>query len=288
MTTLLVDSDVPSHVRREHILTGYRPLLREDQSLLRAFLSGLFTVHNETLNVWSHMLGVVWAAERLHWLVHVPPESLAPAAPVGMRTSVGVFLVTALFCLGSSVAAHLYAPIVSREPSNALWRLDSYGICLLIAGSYLPGMTFGFRCLPGWRFFYLSLVFVLLLVGAWGSATAEAGRKNLAETLRVGSLSASVAFGLVPVTHFCCVAPSDELSVFLAPALLMLALYAGGFCFYASAMPERLRPGQFDYRGGSHLMWHLGVLGAVASWEHGARQMLLHRDASVCEGWAVG
>ena len=53
-------------------------------------------------------------------------------------------------------------------------------------------------------------------------------RRSVAERLRVGSLVASVAFGLVPLTHFCCVAPRDEVDIFLPPLLKMFALCTRG------------------------------------------------------------
>lgn len=284
-STLVVDSEVPPHVRRLHILTGYRPLVQSDQSLLVASVTGLFTLHNETLNVWSHLLGVVWAFTRLHWLAMLPPHAVGHTAPEGMRTSVALFLLSAVFCLGISVAAHLFAPIMSREPSLGLWRFDSFGICLLIGGSYLPGLSFGFRCRPAWRQAYSLIVGALLLAGAITSVTAETGRPGLLERARVCILVASVAFGLLPLAHFGALAPSDEISLFVPPILHMFFWYLFGFGFYGSAIPEALRPGQWDLRGGSHLMWHLAVLAAVMSYEHGVQAMLMHQDSQQCEGW---
>ena len=284
-SALLVDVDTPAHVRRVYVLTGYRPLMKKEESLLKASMVGLFTLHNETLNVWSHLIGVVWALLRVLWLVNLPSEALSATMPEGMRTSVGLFLSTAIFCLGASVTAHLFAPIVSREPSIKLWRVDSYGICVLIGGSYVPALQFGFRCRPGWRNMYSGLVLMMLLAGAWGSATAEAGRRNLAERVRVGSLVFTVVFGLVPLTHFCSLAPSDEVAIFMPPILRMLIIYGVGFVFYGSGFPESLRPGGWDLKGGSHLLWHLAVLSAVRCFDGGVETMLLHSDDYVCQGW---
>ena len=284
-SALVVDSEVPPHARRNHILTGYRPIVQTDQSLIRASFRGLFSLHNETLNVWSHLLGVGWAVMRLQWLTTLPADAVGATAPEGMRMSVGLFLLTAIFCLGISVIAHLLAPIVNREPSLALWRVDSFGICVLIGGSYLPGLAFGFRCRPAWRGAYSTIVGVLLLAGALTSVTAETGRGGTLERLRVCTLCSSVLFGLVPLCHFCMLAPSDETAIFVPPLLHMFFFYILGFFFYASAVPESLNPGRWDLRGGSHFMWHLAVLSAVVAYERGVQAMLLHKDAQACEGW---
>lgn len=46
-----------------------------------------------------------------------------------------------------SATFHLLAPISVRA-YELLYRLDLLGICLLIAGSYIPGLYYGFQCIP--------------------------------------------------------------------------------------------------------------------------------------------
>lgn len=239
---LVCDTEIPSHVRRSHILAGYRPLLQSDESLTRNAFYGLLSIHNETLNVWSHLCGALWALLQLRWAANLPDNAMA--ADASARTSVCIFLVTAAFCFAVSSAAHLVAPIVSsRVLSMGLWRLDSFGICLLVGGSYLPGMHFAFRCQPGWRFTYNSVALLVLVVAGCTSAMAE-GRPGIIERVRVGSLVLSVAFGVVPLTHFCLVAPRDEVVAFLPPVARMFLFYGVGFFFYGSAFPESLQPGK--------------------------------------------
>lgn len=54
------DVDVPSLFRERFILSGYRPV---GQSW-RCYVLSLFQVHNETLNVWSHLLAAVCVVMR--------------------------------------------------------------------------------------------------------------------------------------------------------------------------------------------------------------------------------
>ena len=128
---------------------------------------------------------------------------------------------------------------------------------------------------------------LLLLCGACASASAETGRPGLVERLRVGSLVASVAFGLVPLAHFCLVAPSDEVAIFFPPVMQMFVFYGLGFVFYGSAMPESLQPGLWDLRGGSHFLWHMCVLAAIASYDNGAQTMLLYHEQVACQSWPM-
>ena len=135
---------------------------------------------------------------------------------------------------------------------------------------------------------YSIIVVGLLVIATIGSALASVGRPHetpIAERMRVGGLACGVAFGLVPLAHFYMIAPDDEVAIFLPSVLYMLACYFIGFLFYSTGLPESVRPGMFDLRGGSHLLWHVAVLAAIRHWDAGVWNMLLHKDSEVCQGW---
>ncbi|KAK1880426.1 Membrane progestin receptor alpha [Dissostichus eleginoides] len=52
MPGTLKESEVPTYFRERYVSTGYRPL---NQNWRYYFLS-LFQRHNETINVWTHLL----------------------------------------------------------------------------------------------------------------------------------------------------------------------------------------------------------------------------------------
>ena len=58
--TLLTRDRAPEHSRYDYILYGYRKTMRP-----RAALGSLFKMHNETFNVWTHLLGLVWCVNKL-------------------------------------------------------------------------------------------------------------------------------------------------------------------------------------------------------------------------------
>jgi adiponectin receptor len=49
----------------EFILSGYRINFTTSKSILRS----LFLLHNETINVWSHILGVLFFISLLAWTI---------------------------------------------------------------------------------------------------------------------------------------------------------------------------------------------------------------------------
>lgn len=54
------DTEVPPLFRKPFIVSGYRPVGQR----WRCYVLSLFQVHNETINVWSHLLAAVCVAIR--------------------------------------------------------------------------------------------------------------------------------------------------------------------------------------------------------------------------------
>ena len=78
----------PPHVRSEFVLYAYRPTCTS----WRPAVLTLFRLHNETLNIWSHLLGAAWVCAMLH-------ETLSMAVTdEGQRLATVLFLLSALFC----------------------------------------------------------------------------------------------------------------------------------------------------------------------------------------------
>ena len=78
----------PPHVRSEFVLYAYRPTCT---SWWPAVLT-LFRLHNETLNIWSHLLGAAWVCAMLL-------ETLSmTVTDEGQRLATVLFLLSALFC----------------------------------------------------------------------------------------------------------------------------------------------------------------------------------------------
>ena len=85
----------PPHVRSEFVLYAYRPTCTS----WRPAVLTLFRLHNETLNIWSHLLGAAWVCAMLL-------ETLSmTVTDEGQRLATVVFLLSALFC---TVASALY------------------------------------------------------------------------------------------------------------------------------------------------------------------------------------
>ena len=135
-----------------HIHAHYR---RASYSYARSFAS-IFYLHNETVNIWSHLIPATLSLPSAAVLYSVlkPRYDKATFADV---IAMSCFFIGALLCLGMSAAFHTlsnHSPNVSR-----MWhQLDYAGIACLIAGSFIPSVYYGFWCHQYKQMLYWSMV----------------------------------------------------------------------------------------------------------------------------------
>lgn len=150
--TLLWD-DLPAW-RRDNafIRSGYRQI----RASYRHSLRSLFYLHNESVNIWSHLVGAVVAVAGALYLHHaIHPRYASAAAPDVLVFS--CFFGGAVLCLGMSATFHA---LIDHSEQVARWgnKLDYTGIVALIVGSYVPALFYGFFCRPTLLTVYLGLV----------------------------------------------------------------------------------------------------------------------------------
>lgn len=221
----------------------------------------------------SHLLGCAYFAHRARQLACggrgsefagslLADRSPSPA-PTAPRWPLYVFLAGACTCLLISAVCHTLC-CVSRRVNAKIWRVDYSGICLLIAGSFYPPVSYSFTCHPRWRVFYLGLIsaaacatLTMCLADRFAGPSWRAARAL--------TFSALGGFGIVPILHqsFFLWSPAPmprRLGQAVLWELLMGVLYLSGAYLYARRIPERFRPGAFDYFFHSHsALRHGGV-----------------------------
>lgn len=123
-----------------HIYRGYR---KASYSYARSFTT-IFHWHNESVNIWSHLVPgtlSIPAGVSLYKILQ-PRYDRASIADV---YAMSCFFLGAAFCLGMSAVFHT---LCNHSPNVAkFWnQLDYVGIALLIAGSFVPSVYYGFWC----------------------------------------------------------------------------------------------------------------------------------------------
>ena len=192
---LLPIEQAPPYARSQYILYWYRPKMKPMSGALT-----LFRLHNETLNIWSHLLGAIWVCAMLMDTCSMPDAAVRNE---GQRHATVVYLLTALFCTFSSALYHLFGGILSPRTYRRLFNLDINGISVVIAGSYYPGLLFAFRCNPAAWYFYSCTTASLLVVVSY------AVNFDVRDSTRVMTQVLLVVFGLAPSIHWGVITPPE-------------------------------------------------------------------------------
>ena len=125
----------------EYIQTAYRPI----SNSYRACLLSIFHLHNETGNIYSHLLATAWM---LAVPVYLRPLALShyPAASADDGVLFGLFFLGGATCFSLSTAYHLVSSH-SHAVHDVYHRLDLLGISAVTAGCFPPGTWYNFPCL---------------------------------------------------------------------------------------------------------------------------------------------
>lgn len=152
-TGLLDSHKVPLWYRHnDYIRTGYRPVTAS----VRRCLNSLGYMHNETVNIYTHLIPATAALLGNGVLA----SYFAARFPNASKTDQAIFhvyLTTSLVCFGISSTYHT---LLCHSPYyNDLWgRLDYVAIVFQILGSFVSGIYVGFYCEPLLQRIYWSMV----------------------------------------------------------------------------------------------------------------------------------
>ena len=150
---LLGRHEVPSWCSHNpFLLTGFRPISESVQQCVES----LGYVHNETVNIYSHLVPAAITFTRAAF-IHLYFRAHYPNALWVDQLAFYLHLGVSTFCFTVSTTYHVSLSH-SEFYANFWGRLDYVAILLQLVGSGMSGTHFGFYCQPGLRQFYLPLV----------------------------------------------------------------------------------------------------------------------------------
>ena len=253
---LITYEDLPQPWRvNPHIVKGYRFSENKFDCLKSAF-----NFSNETVNIWSHAIGLVIV---LSIAFYFYPSSVN----FSQSNKADVFFAAAFFfaackCLVCSCLWHTMSSISEQILMERFACVDYTGISLLIAASIMTTEYTAFYCEPASRWLYLSLTATLGVAGVILPWHPTFNRSDM-NWVRVAFYVSLAATGFTPVFQLSIMRSPAWAWSFYAPILKSIAVYLTGAIVYAGQIPERWLHGWFDYAGGSHNIWHLAVLGGI-------------------------
>lgn len=133
--------DLPHWMQdNQHIHGSYRQASYSYSKSIQSILHW----HNESVNIWSHLVPATLTLPAALILYNILQPRYAQASLADI-IAMSCFFIGATVCLGMSASYHT---VSNHSPSVAkFWnQLDYAGISMLIAGSFIPSVYYGFWC----------------------------------------------------------------------------------------------------------------------------------------------
>lgn len=257
---LLRVDQAPTYMREDSITTGYRKKLS-----YKACFSSWFWIHNETLNIWTHLIGFGIFVCCLFWVIWSPPRqvnSILELIPLIVQ------LLSYMACMLSSTLFHTFS--CHSEDVHKYWRYtDHFGILAALFGTYVSLISNTFTCFPPWKYVHLSVVIALFIwVILFKCISTKKKSSNCEIPLDIFIYVAT--YSAVPIAHWAWLQGGIMQPVVLAKLQqIIIPFIAGtiGLFFYVTHFPERIfKAGSVDIVGSSHQIWHVLIWLGMALW----------------------
>ncbi|XP_074895783.1 progestin and adipoQ receptor family member 3 isoform X2 [Buteo buteo] len=244
-----------------YITDGYRAYLPS-----RLCLKSLFILSNETVNIWSHLLGFL-----LFFTLGIYDlTAILPAAGASREDFVicSVCLFCFQVCMLCSVGYHLFCCHRSEKTSRRWMALDYAGISIGILGCYVSGVFYAFYC---------NNIHPSYLTQQW-------------HRLRSIIFCSVSGYGIIPTIHWIWLNGGIGASIvqeFAPRVVVMYFIAAVAFLFYISKVPERYFPGQLNYLGSSHQVWHILAVVMLYWWHQSTVYIMQYRHSKPCPAYSA-
>ncbi|EEB07006.1 hemolysin-III family protein [Schizosaccharomyces japonicus yFS275] len=254
---LLTIDEVPVDWQNNpYILRGYR-FYQSKRRCVKSILSW----HNETVNIWSHMLGMfVFAGICL--FLH-PNTQWWTDLPLSNRLIALVFLLAAVKCLACSTIWHTFASLANLKAMHRAACMDYLGISVLIAASIMSVEFYGFSCFPKMRNVFLFFTGSLGVIGIY-TPWKDWFNDNKYRHVKIAFFVGLACSGFAPLLTMIHMRGFYYTMWILRYVMYSIACYCFGVTLYAFNFPERAFPGVFDNLGNSHQWWHFMIVCGVS------------------------
>ena len=249
---------VPKVMWEQDVLTGYRPI----QEPWIYYIKSMFWIHNETGNIWTHLVAPLFSLILVYHCSHEIDFSTDISAHGFL-----VFIISANIMQLLSAIAHL---VHSRSVLThyIMFSLDYSGIALFGYGQgimlyYCSGDAL-FYTIVGKSFRFIVSLFALNATVCMVMARTVLDNVDLRRTLLlVGGGGLLLVVGQFPIffREYGCIIQGSHLCykenmyhhILVHFIAILVALS------FSLHLPEKAYPGKFDIWGGSHQLFHIVV-----------------------------
>ena len=253
---LLEWDELPDWQRdNEYVLSNYRPA----SFSLRTSFESLGAVHNETINIYSHVFGATLFFGLPYALYRLVPDRMAmaqmPDVVVFSTFFLGVAICFFLSCTFHTIANH--SPRVNILGN----QLDYLGIVVLMWGSTIPSVYFGFYCdlqLQRRYWAVVSILAMLCIITTFNSRFRHPNLRPYRAFMYTGLGFSALGFVIHGLLLYGWDIQNRRMSLDWMGLMTLLNMI--GALAYAVRIPERLSPRKFDVYGNSHQILHVMVV----------------------------
>ncbi|CAI2352382.1 unnamed protein product [Caenorhabditis sp. 36 PRJEB53466] len=240
--------------QNDYVINHYRPpAMTKKMCAISAF-----HINNETINIWSHLLGFIYFTYQQYHTNYVVLPSI---------------------CMLLSVSYHTFG-CTSIKMRQKWLKMDIFGISAGLLGMYLNGIYTAFFCFQDHLTSYIYILLGIFLITAYVPTRQDFFERKIVGS-RVGLLHIIyciiITFGICPTVHWVVLHggfENDHVTKWFPNVIVLYSLIAAAFMFYVTMVPERLWPGKFDVVGCSHQWWHIFILGAMIYWQQSGNMLL--------------
>ncbi|KAH6877655.1 hemolysin-III related-domain-containing protein [Alternaria rosae] len=273
------DDLLPWQRDNEFILTSHR---RATFSYLHS-LKSVFQVHNETVNIWSHILGTVtFFLVAVIFYLSARRGRLDRYSRSGDDEAVHVYFVSVIVCFFLSFLHHIF---LDHSESVRTWtgRFDYLGIVIPLYGTTIASTHFTFNYEPVLQEAYS--IFATVVGLACAVATLHPSFSGpQSRHLRTALYLLLGASSFLPIAHGIHLYGVEDMN-----SRMSLGYYLGlGVChgtgamLYAARVPERWYPRRCDVVGSSHQLMHVLVVGGAALYGLGVQMARKYWETREC------
>eukprot|EP00026_Physarum_polycephalum_P011235 Phypoly_transcript_11442.p1 GENE.Phypoly_transcript_11442~~Phypoly_transcript_11442.p1 ORF type:complete len:300 (+),score=11.65 Phypoly_transcript_11442:317-1216(+) len=263
-------SDVTRFLLTEnpYILSGFREYT--ECSFLECTKS-TFHVHNDTMNIWTHLLAGFWAIAQG---INVLTSPLYVNARGLDKFMFFTFLFCTMLCFFASTAYHIFRSH-SVKMFHIFLVLDVGSIALQLFGSVTLMAYFDLQCHPQFRRVWLSGVFLWFIISIVAvpfllKRKMTSTRTFLLSTFALSGLAANIISAAFRNFTF------TEHEIFVLTHVIICYSISGiGLLIRRVRVPELFSPGNFDIWLGSHQIFHMCVVCGPVSILRGYSSFLL-------------
>lgn len=250
----LCEHEVPDYSRAPFITSGYR---YAENISIRQCIATLFTVHNESFNIWSHIIAslacVLYAFSVFSEHQIIGNASIYPLI---------CFAICIFIAFSSSAFAHLFS-CMSWKVRNACFYLDYLTISVF---TFSAGQAYIFYSRPLSTdssflfknpYIFQGISITMSALNMYLACLSRHRLRNYRFLIRTGTYVVKFFFDISPFISRCLISDSNCCSSTVILFKRQMLWYGISGVVNAARIPERFAPGFFDLFGHSHHIFHV-------------------------------